>query len=803
MPATRTVRLILGGLLASLYGGGTCAAEPSGEGVQFFEKRVRPVLVEHCYGCHSAKAEKLRGGLLLDSREGVLKGGDTGPAVVPGEPDKSLLIKAVRHADDDLKMPPKAKLPAAVIADLEAWVKMGAPDPRSKETAVAPRKTGINVAEARKFWSLRPVADPPVPALKDRGRARNAIDHFILARLEARGLRPVPEADKRTLIRRVTFDVTGLPPTPDEVDGFLGDTSPDAYEKLIDRLLASPAYGERWGRHWLDVVRYADTSGCNSDFPVPSAYRYRNYVLAAFNKDKPYDQFVREQIAGDLLPYDTPAQRHEQIIATGYLALSRRFGSLDDENHLTIEDTIDTLGKSFLGLTLGCARCHDHKFDPLTHEDYYGLYGILAGTRYAFPGTEIYRWPRDLVPLVASPQEEDALRPHLDKMAAMDQEYRRLWLAWLHTDTGPDREKAKAAFEAVGKQRDEFVKQSPAYDKAYAVLDGQGSNAHVHVKGDPEKLGPEVPRRFLEVLGGQEVPRDETGSGRRQLADWLADSKNPLTARVLVNRVWLHHFGRGLVGTPNDFGARGKPPTHPELLDWLAARFVADGWSVKALHRRILLSAAYSTGSSDDARLAAADPDNELYGRFPHRRLDAEEIRDAMLAVSGGLDRTPGGPHPFPPEAEWRFTQHKPFYAVYDTDRRSVYLMQQRLKRHPYLEAFDGADPNATTAQRGVSTTPVQALFLMNNPFVHAQAARFADRVVAADGGTGERIDLAYRLAFARPPLREEFEAGQDYLRRCEEKLAEASIPTEQRAKAAWASYLRVLYSSNEFVFVD
>ncbi|MBV9122031.1 MAG: PSD1 domain-containing protein, partial [Planctomycetes bacterium] len=676
---------------------------------------------------HSAGAKKLQGGLRLDSRAGLLQGGNTSPAIVPGAPHRSLLVRAVRYTDADLQMPPKRRLTRAQVADLEAWVKMGAPDPRG-EAEGAVIKKDIDFREARRFWSLQPVRDPPLPAVKNRDWPRNPIDHFLLAALEARGLQPAGDADKRTLIRRATFDLTGLPPTPEEINAFLADTSSEAFAKVVDRLLDSPAYGERWGRHRLDLARYADTSGCNSDFPIPDAYRYRNYVIGSFNRDKPYDQFVREQIAGDLLPSHSVQQHHEQVIATGFLALSRRFGSDDSEFYLTLEDSIDTLGKSILGLSIGCARCHDHKFDPILNEDYYALYGILQSSRYAFPGVELSRWPRDLTPLVSSPEEEAHLRKHMDELAQLDKNIRALWKKKMAVDAGQAK-KAEAEYKEAVQHRDDLVAQGPHFDMAFAVAEGKPGNARIQIKGDPTHLGSAVPRRFLRVLGGQELPKSEHGSGRRELAEWLIDPHNPLTARVMVNRIWLHHFGQGIVQTPNDFGTRGKPPTHPELLDYLASRFVEAGWSIKAMHRQIMLTHAYQLTSVDERPVPQADPNNDLLWKFPRRRLDAEEIRDAMLAVSGALDRSMGGPHPFPPEQTWRYTQHKAFVAVYDTNRRSVYLMQQRLKRHPLLEVFDGADPSTTTPQRLNSPSPLQALFLMNSPFAHTQADRFASRV--------------------------------------------------------------------------
>jgi hypothetical protein len=661
---------------------------------------------------------------------------------------------------------------------------------------------GAGAASAAIWWAFQPVGEHRPPTVADEAWARAEVDRFILAKLESQGMKPPPEAEKRVLIRRATFDLTGLPPTPEEVEAFLADQSPDAFSKLVDRLLASRAYGERWGRHWLDVVRYADTSGCNGDFPAPEAWRYRNYVIDSFNADKPYDQFLREQIAGDLLPAESEEKRYGQIVATGYLPISRRFSSVAEEFHLTIEDTIDNLGKAVLGLTVSCARCHDHKFDPIPQTDYYALYGIFQSTKYAFPGTEVYRHPQDLVPLVPRERLEKELRPLLSKMEEMDAEMLRLYTAYAKLDThDPEKGKLKSRFDQLQRERDELVKKLPAFPKAYAASEGKAVDAKVHLKGDPEKLGDVVPRGFLQVLGGQKVSPGTSGSGRLELARWLTDRSNPLTARVMVNRVWLHHFGRGLVRTPDDFGTRSQPPTHPDLLDWLTRRFVDGGWLVKSLHRLIMLSRAYQSACVENGDYARRDPQNELLWTFNRRRLSAEEVRDAMLFVSGALDRTPGGPHPFKPEWEWRYTQHNPFVDDFPTDRRSVYLMQQRIRSQPYLGTFNGADTNACTGQRGSDTPPQQALFMLNSEFAHKQAKLLAERVMKEGGSTEQRLNKAYVMAFGRPPRGDEVEEAKEYLSGVESPLKAANVG--EREKAAWASYLRVVMSSSEFVFVD
>lgn len=718
--------------------------KPTADGIALFEKRIRPLLVKHCYSCHSADSDEVEGGLRLDTRGAIDEGGYAGPALEPGDPENSHLIRAVRYKDKDLQMPPDGKLSDAEIADLEAWVKAGAPDPREAiAKPITPAKSD--------HWSLQPVISHPLPEIKDAAWSRSFVDTFVRARQEAKGLSPVAAADSVTLIRRVTFDFTGLPPTPEEIDAFAGDPSPDAFERAVDRLLASPAYGERWGRHWLDVVRYADTAGDNSDYPIPQMYRYRNWVISALNRDLPYDQFVIMQLAGDLLTpenadAESPAARRDRIVATGYLANAKRFGSYEDKRypwHLTIEDTIDNLGRTFLGLTVNCARCHDHKFDPLTAEDYYALYGFFQSTRYPWPGIELDQRQHDLVKL--------------------------------------DGDLIYAVAESANKGRQRL------------------GNAAIQIKGDPERPGREVPRRFISVLGGQTLPADEKGSGRLHLARWIASKSNPLAARVMVNRLWHYHFGRGIVATPSDFGKQGAPPTHPELLDQLAAQFIADGWSLKSMHRLLATSTTYRLSTSDHAENTTKDVDNELLWRFRRRRLDAESLRDSILAVSGRLDRSTGGAHPFPEEKSWKYTQHNPFKASYPTNRRGIYMMTQRIQRDSFLALFDGADSNASTDRRTTSTTSLQALYFLNAPFVQEQSRHAAAELLASHDNDSERVRAAYRLYFGRTASDEDVDAATEYLSRA----AAALDGTANRNAESWASLVRALWMSNEFVYIN
>jgi hypothetical protein len=676
---------------------------------------------------------------------------------------------------------------------------MGAPDPRTGAAPVVADKPAYDWEAEKKHWAYQPVADPQPPAVRDPEWSRTAVDRFIKAKLDEKGLRPLGRAGKRALLRRVTYDLTGMNPAPEEVDAFLADASARALENVVDRLLESPRYGEHWGRHWLDVVRYADTAGDASDFPVPEMYRYRNYVIRSIQSDKPFDQFLREQLAGDLLPHKDDEDRAEKLTATGYIANSRRFGQAEGEFYLTIDDSVDNLGKAVLGLSTGCARCHDHKFDPIPTKDYYALAGIFKSTKYSWPGLEHNQYLDGFAALKAEDQER------LDKQQTrMVEAYRVVKKAKGKDEKSPVEERLKYLEAATELSR---IRQNwPDIPMIYAVRDAEPVNARVMVKGDSKTLGPEVQRGFLQILGGQTVPKDHKGSGRDLLAGWITDPKNPLTARVIVNRVWMWHFGRGLVNTPNDFGKRGEKPTHPELLDYLAARFVESGWSLKKLHKSIVLSRAYATASGDDAANAVKDPKNEFYWRFDRRRLSAEEIRDSILQVSGELDPTPAGPHPFPQRATYVFTQHNPFVAdpeTYSTNKRSVYLLQQRFRPHAYLDLFDGADTNNATAARTANTTALQALFLMNSPFVEEQAAALAARVALAEETAAGRVRLAYRLLYGRSPTVPEAQMARSYLQRYASEAGSPELPAHEKSRSAWTGLMRVLLSSNEFFYVD
>ena len=753
---------------------------------EFFLTKIQPVLEKKCQACHTSSPQ---GGLRLDSREVLLSGGKSGPAVVPGDAQNSLLLQAIRYEHAKLKMPPGEALPAETVAHFEQWITDGAAWVDVEKAPV------YEITEEQKsHWAYQPVerAEPPTVSLS--GWDKNAIDRFILAKLTDKGLAPAAQADKRTLIRRATYDLTGLPPTIEETNAFLADGSAAAFERVVERLLASRQYGERWGRHWLDLVRYSDTAGDAGDFPVPEAYKYRNYVIDSFNSDKPYDVFVREQIAGDLLPYDNDDQRWEQTIATGYVAIARRIGvSPQNLTHIRAEDTINNFSKTFLGLSVGCARCHDHKFDAIPTADYYALYGIFDSTVYPHPGAEHKPWRDDFV--YRDDKADEILAPYRAELEEWNERERAKFRLYQEFNakkvTRHTRAEIWQQINDVREARAEYAETFPEMEIAYAVEEGEPRDAKIQKMGDPKSPGATVRRGFLQILGGEKLPEDYEGSGRLALAEWMTDPKNPMTARVLVNRLWHYHFGKGLVSTTSDFGIRGTPPTHPALLDFLASELVDRGWSIKAMHRLLMLSKTYQLSSADIEANSAADPTNELLWRANRRRLDAEQIRDSVLAFSGDLDLTPGSRHPMPHHLTYFYRQHEPFQEVYESNRRTVYSMQQRIQKNPYLDLFDGSDGNIQLSERRSTTTTLQALYLMNSKFLHAQASAVAERAMARGNDAPARVDWAYQTVFGRKPTAEEAARAGRF-------LSEAG-----GGQAAWAGYLRGMLSSNEFFFVD
>jgi hypothetical protein len=932
--------IVVAGLVFSAGEPGARGAEASGQdrsAVDLFETSVRPVLAGSCLRCHGP--EKQSSGLRLDSREALMSGGSSGPAIVPGDPGQSLLVQAVAQTHEELKMPPKKKLPDPAIAAIRRWVEMGAPWGSPAPTGAAGAGPG------RGHWAFTPIRHASVPAVRKGDWTRNFVDAFVLERLEQAGLVPSSSADRRTLIRRATVDLLGIPPTAEEIEAFETDPSPDAYPRLVERLLASPLYGERWGRHWLDVARYADTKGYvfQEERKYPFAYTYRDYVIRSFNRDLPFDRFVIEQVAADQLDLEgdpTP------LAAMGFLTVGRRF--LNDQNEI-IDDRIDVVGRGLLGLSLGCARCHDHKYDPIPSEDYYSLYGVFASS---VEPDELPRLERAGVP---DPPETDSLRheleaarkardaylaartaelekdlherfskylkaafeldlnprhPKLDERAAADklvpQRIRAvsfLWRRRLESAEAPRdpvvgtwkalaavakegfaakareilsersiqpgsvhpllaktfRDRPPASMDQVAAryveilsglearsraldpktkqprralaepdweslrlavfgpggivsipadgarfvldrpQRQRYTALSNAVQKLEAKSAGKAGRAmvmrdapqpmepHVLIRGNPGRPGKAVPRRFLKVLSGPDRRPFQKGSGRLELAQAVADAKNPLTARVLVNRVWHWHFGQGLVTTPSDFGVRSDPPSHPGLLDELAATFIDDGWSIKSLHRRIMLSSTYQQRSDPREDGLMRDPQNRLVWRFNRQRLDFETLRDSVLAVSGSLELAQAGPSvpinepPFPP-------------------RRTVYGFIDRQNLDGVYRTFDFSVPDATSPKRFITNVPQQALFLMNSPFVQDQARELAlavERDTDHDSASTQaehRVRLVYRKVLGRSPGPRELELGTAFLDR---------KPAEHETVAPLAQLAQVLMLTNEFMFVD
>ncbi len=794
----------------------TSVEKPTAEQLRFFETNVRPVLVEQCFKCHGDK--KQWGGLRLDSREALMRGGDTGATIVPGKPKESLLIRAVRHEDEDLKMPKEGKLTERQIADLVRWVEMGAPFP---EAAPATKRT-----RDPNHWAFQPLSDPPLPEIKNqKSKIENPLDRFILAKIEAAGLSPAPQADKRTLIRRVTFDLTGLPPTPEEIDKFLADDSPEAFARVVDRLLESPRYGERWGRHWLDVARYADSNGLDENICHGNAWRYRDYVVASFNADKPFDRFVTEQLAGDLLPFASEAQQHEQLIATGFLSIGPKVLAETDEAKMRmdmLDEQLDTTGRAFLGLTLGCARCHDHKFDPIDAADYYGLAGIFKSTRTMTKYIKIADWHEHLLPSAAATKMQTdydatlaAKKTAVTEFVATADKQAREKLA---ADEKPPEKLETLYPEAtkteLKKLRDELAaleKAKPNLPSAMGVTEDKVVDLAIHLRGNPLKLGDVVPRRTPPVLTGPASPQfSDKQSGRRQLAEWLVDPRHPLTARVFVNRVWRWHFGRGIVRTTDNFGLLGEAPSHPELLDWLARRFIADGWSIKSLHRVILNSSTYQQASSrtressEDRSLttsATGDPENRLFARADVRRLEAEAVRDSLLAIGGQLDVTMGGSLLKVKNREFFFDHTSKDLTSYDSRRRSLYLPVVRNNVYDVFQLLDFPDPAVSSGHRATTVVAPQALLMLNSDLVLQAAAGFADQVLTESTDDDQRLTRLYVMAYGREPSAEERQADRAFLADVAQAQA-GENDADKRRKQAWVTLCHVALAANEFLYV-
>lgn len=960
------------------------SAADEATGIEFFEKKIRPILAQHCSECHSADAKALKAGLLLDSRDGWKRGGDSGTAIVPGKPNDSLLIKALKY-EDGMEMPPKGKLSEEVVADFVKWIEQGAPDPRTAPAKALARRE-IDIEAGKQFWCYKPIAPPTIPTVKNKAWPLSDIDRFILAKQEAAGLRPVGDADRATWLRRVSFDVIGLPPTPNEIDDFIADSSPDAREQVVDRLLASPHFGERWGRHWLDIARFAESSGGGRSMIFPEAWRFRDYAIRSFNDDKPFDRFVLEQLAGDLLPFDSPQQQEEQLVATALLALGPT--NYEEQDKLALEfdvvdEQIETLGKGLLGMTIGCARCHDHKFDPIPQRDYYALAGIFRSSHLLIHDN-VSKWLERPLPMsseltAAVNQHELAVADLKKQIDAAKAEEKRLAAASKKNATdddddmpgtprGPIELKAFAGIvldDADAKKvgdwtNSQFSKHyigdgyshdgnkdkgqktltfSPTVPKPgvyevrlaynagdsratnvpieildldgehdlkinqrvappidhrfvslgkfrfddsgqwYVLISNEGTDGHVivdalqllpaepaqasggrqspgssskdkssspstggltpparqkavdlkdlekqlkelndrapyrpaamsieeakateetnvRIRGNVHSKGDKVPRGFLQVAsyGSLTLP-PANASGRRELAEWMTSPSNPLTARVLANRVWYHLFGVGLVRTVDNFGSTGETPSHPELIDHLASHLLQSGWSVKSLVREIVLSRTYGL----DSRVGQpyeSDPENRLLWRQNRRRLTAEAIRDAMLMTSDSLDRTMFGRTLRNPKQDGPNANIGEMTYVFDDSRRSVYTPILRNRLLELFEAFDFADPNLSIGRRNVTTVPTQALYLMNSPFVMDESRDAARELLSQTNLTDEqRVVAAYRTALGRQPNARE----RDLALRIVTPSAENTTPSP----IAWERLFQALFASVDFRYVE
>ncbi len=964
-------------LAVAAWGMGSSLGAAEAGGIEFFEKKIRPLLVERCYECHSGE-KKVKAGLRLDSPDGWLTGGDSGPAVTPGNVEQSLIIKAIRYTGLEFEpMPPKTALAADEVALLEEWVKRGAPAPAASTASAHPRQTGLSIEEGKKFWAFIPPVKAAPPQAGHPGWARGDIDRFIAAGWEQKQLTPTTDADRATLLRRACFDLIGLPPTPAQLDAFERDARADAFERVVDELLASPHFGERWGRHWLDVARFAESSGGGRTLLFPDAWRYRDYVIEAFNRDVPFDTFIREQIAGDLLPHTTAEQRARQLTATALLTLGPTNYEEQDKGALRmdiVDEQLDLIGKGFLGMTIGCARCHDHKFDPIPTRDYYALAGILRSTHTLANYTDnVARWVE--APLPVEAQEEAALRAHAAKVATLEAKLGGLKVAaksapaggakgsdpkpgpaldaallqgmvldeiqakavgdWRRSQSAEsyfgdgyleDRNEGKGAktvtftpaigrsgryevrfayppnanraaavpvtilhadgentvmvdqretppiggrFRSLGQYRFEkdgqgyvlvsnegtqghvvvdalqlipvdelagapdasaprlaadapetkelgaerrqlevelkqLIARAPKRATAMSVREAEGEigDTEIRIRGNSRSLGAKVPRGFLQVAtNGAAPPGNAQESGRRELADWIASPANPLTARVLANRVWAWLLGTGLVRTTDNFGTTGERPSHPELLDYLAQRVIAENWSVKRLVREIMLSRTYQLAAAAHPAAAPLDPDNRLFARANRRRLDAEQIRDTILASSGELKLELGGPNitvaaggslgALPVNAEYGY--------VFADARRSVYTPAFRNRRLELFEVFDFADINAPLGQRAVSTVAPQALFLMNHPFVVEQARLAAKRELARAGlDDRTRVEHAYRLTLGRSPTLTERELALQFVQAAAGSGGDDPPPLE-----TWAQFYQSLFACVDFRYLN
>jgi hypothetical protein len=815
------LRIAFSIVAVSLFGQAAAhAAEANPAGVEFFEKSVRPVLADNCYRCHSAAAPKAKGGLKLDSMAGILKGGDDGAIIVPGDPDRSPLIAAIRREDKDTAMPPKTPLSQAGIDAIVQWVKMGAPGP--KDTAVSASGQGGPAPAAgglagpipgpaadydrlrHTLWSWQPIKTVAPPTGPDQAWARDDLDLFVLAKQEEKDLHPSADADKVTLIRRATYDLIGVEPTIAETDAFVADKAPDAFAKVVDRLLASPHFGERWGRHWLDVARYGESTGMTRNLPYYYAWRYRDYVINAFNSDKPYNQFITEQLAGDQLPAATPAEHDQDLIATGFLAVGTKdFNEKDARQFLmnNVDEQIDTTGRALLATTIGCARCHDHKFDPIPTKEYYGLAGIFSSTQ-TFTGVRRVR-------AAANAQffDVDFLLPLSD--------FHRVPGAVAASDDTNYRAMRKQQKAAVAAGATAVAAKRPPIDPAlFQPITEQDvamgakdvlypADANVLVRGDLTNVGERAPRGFLTIPCMSSAPViNPRSSGRLELAQWITREDNPLTSRVIVNRIWKHLFGEGIVRTVDNFGMSGDQPDNPQLIDYLASDFMKNGWSIKKMIRKVMLSSTYQQASTFDKDKYVIDPDNRLLWRQNQRRLEAEAIRDSILASAGDLDATV--PHgsavmKLSPAQVGRAIR-RGFDLADNADYRSIYLPIYRSAIPEVLDTFDTADPDYVTGDRDVTTVPPQALYMMNSPFVLEQSRKLALRLESeSKTGLQGQVQFAYRLVLARPCTKSELSRDLAFI----SSYSQSGPLSVSGTRGAMAALCQALYASAEFRYVN
>ena len=799
--------------------------EASEQQIRFFETKIRPLLADHCNDCHGPDEQESE--LRLDTLEGMLIGGNAGSSLIPGNPRGSLIVTAVTYRDNDLQMPPDEKLSDQQIADLSRWVEMGAPHPnRGNLKEIRPRDE-VDLEQGRQHWAFqKPIQ--PTPPRQDDDSLTHPIDAFILDDLHQHGLHPAGQASKEILIRRATFDLIGLPPTIEQIDRFLSDHSPDAFGRVVDRLLESPHYGERWGRHWLDIARYADSNGSDENVAHGNAWRYRDYVVQSFNEDKPYDEFLTEQLAGDLLDSGDDTQRkHQRLIATGFLVLGPKVLAEVDETKMEmdiVDEQLDTIGRGIMGLTLGCARCHSHKFDPISQRDYYALAGILKSTRTMKTFKKVAKWHENYLASAEEIVRAEDHRKKLDqvkkklagRLKKAKEELKKNAAEAITAQTAPaatSQEKIENRFpvetrteiKELRSQLLQLDQSDPSVPSAMGVTEGTIANTFVHIRGSHLTLGEEVPRSFLRVLVSDDPPKlPPQRSGRLELARWLTDGNHPLTARVMINRIWRGHFGKGLVTTTDNFGIQGQPPMHPELLDFLAVEFVESGWSIKTMHRLIMSSQCYQRRCDFDAHNAKIDPSNRYDWRRDIRRLEAEAIRDAMLALSGKLDRTIGGSLLKIKNREYVFDHTSKEQQPIETSRRSIYLPVIRNHLDDLFQLFDYTSASVLNGDRSTSTISPQALYLMNSPTVDGLARSLAERLIGWSESSDIRVDRLFRMAYGRGARPEETERILTFLMEFSDSLVRdadqpISDPPDQQA---WQAICQSIFGSSEFLYV-